>query len=100
MNKFAKTAVAYGLGALLALHAGPQRRAERTAMGAHQLKRGPTVEKARTDNLQDVDGTVEQIARDNRELIIAGAVFPQRIGRMHEQGNIEIDGGLSVGIGS
>src|ERR1700722_13299487 len=43
----------------LALHPGPQSRAECTAMGADELERRPAVEKAGTDHFQDVDGAVE-----------------------------------------
>src|SRR5579863_3386088 len=95
---FGQYALELRVGVDLTLHAGAQRRAERTTMRTNQLKRGPTVEKARTDHLQNVDGRIEEITRNDREFVVAGAVLPERVGWVHEQGNIEIDGGLYNGL--
>src|SRR3569832_2723959 len=66
-------------------------------MGADQLQRRPAVEKAGADHFQNIDGAVEQITRDDRELIIARAILSQGVCRMYKQGHAEIDGSLNDG---
>src|ERR1700722_11252323 len=70
-DRLGQGAFELSIGIDLALHTGPQSRAERAAMGADELERRPAVEKAGADHFQDVDGTVEQIARHDREFIVA-----------------------------
>src|ERR1700733_8621840 len=93
-DRFGEGAFELSVGIDLALHPGSQSRAERAAMSANELERRPAVENTGTDHFQDVDGAVEQIARDDREFVVARPVLAQRISRMHEQGNAEIDRGL------
>src|ERR1700733_7138202 len=82
------------VGIDLALHAGTQSRAKRASVGTDEFERWPAVEKTRTDHFQNVDGAVEQIACDDREFVVARPVLAEGIGRVHEQGNAEIDRGL------
>ena len=55
------------VGVDLALHARPQHQAEGAGMGEQQFQIRPAVEEARADDVEDIDGVVEQIAGDDRQ---------------------------------
>src|SRR5262249_14325714 len=66
-------------------------------MGANKLQARPFVEKPGADQFKNIDGVVEQVTSDNRELVFPGAFLSWRVGGMHEKRDVEIESGLVNG---
>ena len=67
-----------------------QHEAECAGVREQELKARPVVEKAGADDVQNVDGVVEQIAGDDGQFKFARAVLARGIGGMHEQRHIQV----------
>src|SRR5919197_6524608 len=83
-----------GVGIDLALHTIAQHQAERAGMRADELHTWMAVEKIAADHAEDIDCGVEKITGHHRQLILAGAVSPGRVGGMQKQRHIELLGGV------